>query len=577
MSKSNELSEKWIKASIIGTIWAASEIVLGSFLHNLKVPFSGNVLTAIGIIILISVSYIWTEKGLFWRSGLICALMKTMSPSAVIFGPMIAILSEAFLLEISVRVFGRSFFGYILGAMLAMSWNLFQKIINFILFYGLNMVDLYKNLLKYAEKQLNFQFDTVWLPLIALLIIYCILGILSAVIGIRVGRKIIRQPADYKLQTKANLNSERYNKGNFEFQYSVVWLFADVALIFIALLLLNYTSWPVWSLSITAISLLWSFRYKRALRQLSKPKFWVFFVSITMITAFLFSRGETGANDYEQGLLIGIQMNFRAIVIILGFSVLGTELYNPKIRDFFLKTSFKQLPLALELSFESLPMMISNIPDLKVILKNPVSVIYQIVSQVEFRLAEINGKLRKKVFILTGAVGEGKTTTLLKIIGFFNEKEIAASGIYSPRVIENDTTIGYDVVDIASNQRKIFLRKTNDESLSRIGKYSIFEEGLLFGNNALSTNNNRNTQIIIIDEVGALELNKQGWAASIDNLVQASDCHLLLAVRDSLAEQVIHKWNFRNCYVYHIKDQDTTMIGNSIADHIGSPVAVRVK
>ena len=32
----HKLSEKWIKASIAGTIWAASEIVLGSFLHNLK-------------------------------------------------------------------------------------------------------------------------------------------------------------------------------------------------------------------------------------------------------------------------------------------------------------------------------------------------------------------------------------------------------------------------------------------------------------------------------------------------------------------------------------------------------------
>src|SRR5512135_2803298 len=125
-----ELSEKWIKSSIIGTIWAASEIVLGSFLHNLRIPFSGNILTAIGIIIMISISYTWTEKGLFWRAGLICAIMKTMSPSAVIFGPMIAIFTEAFLLEISVRLLGRTMAGYIIGAMAAMSWNLFQKIAN---------------------------------------------------------------------------------------------------------------------------------------------------------------------------------------------------------------------------------------------------------------------------------------------------------------------------------------------------------------------------------------------------------------------------------------------------------------
>src|SRR3989339_120514 len=126
----HRISEKWIKASIMGTIWAASEIVLGSFLHNLKIPFSGNILTGIGIIILISISYIWTEKGLIWRAGLICAIMKTMSPSAVIFGPMIAIFSEAVLLELSLRLFGKTWFGFIIGAMLAMSWNLAQKIIN---------------------------------------------------------------------------------------------------------------------------------------------------------------------------------------------------------------------------------------------------------------------------------------------------------------------------------------------------------------------------------------------------------------------------------------------------------------
>ena len=85
------LSDIWLKASVLGCLWASSEIVLGSFLHNLQVPFSSNFLTGIGIILLISVSYIWKDKGLFWRSGLICALMKSVSPSAVIFGPMIAI------------------------------------------------------------------------------------------------------------------------------------------------------------------------------------------------------------------------------------------------------------------------------------------------------------------------------------------------------------------------------------------------------------------------------------------------------------------------------------------------------
>lgn len=130
------ISDKWIRASIIGTIWAAAEIVLGSFLHNLRVPFSGNMLTAIALVILIAVSYRWRQHGLYWRAGLICALMKAMSPSAIIFGPMIAIIMESVLLEVSVRLLGRTYLGFIVGSMLAMSWNLFQKVFNMIIFYG---------------------------------------------------------------------------------------------------------------------------------------------------------------------------------------------------------------------------------------------------------------------------------------------------------------------------------------------------------------------------------------------------------------------------------------------------------
>ncbi|MBK6284537.1 MAG: hypothetical protein IPF54_19595 [Draconibacterium sp.] len=140
MDKIHHLNEKWIKAAILGTIWASSEIVLGSFLHNLRIPFSGNILTAIAIIILISANYKWQENGLFWRAGVICALLKTMSPSAVIFGPMIAIFTESVLLELSVRILGRSIPGYILGAVLAMSWNLFQKIFNFVIFTGTTLL-----------------------------------------------------------------------------------------------------------------------------------------------------------------------------------------------------------------------------------------------------------------------------------------------------------------------------------------------------------------------------------------------------------------------------------------------------
>jgi hypothetical protein len=386
MKKSPEISEKWIKASIIGTIWAASEIVLGSFFHNLRIPLSSNILTAIGIIVLISTSYKWTETGLFWRAGLICALMKTMSPSAVIFGPMIAIFSQGLVLEIFTRLLGKNVIGFALGAMFAMTWNLFHKIMNFIIFYGFNIVNVYTDLLKYAQKQLNIHVDLVWSPILILAMVYCALGLIAAIIGIRVGKKLISQPGENKQITGRSANSEFKDKVQL-FNYSIPWLFIDIAFIIAAFVLLNFGHWIWWSTGIAAIVSVWVIRYKRALRQLARPKFWISFVLITMLTAFVINKIQS--KDLAEGLIIGIQMNFRAALVILGFSVLGTELYNPRIREFFLRTSFKQLPLALELSFGSLPNMIATVPEFREIIKNPVSVIYRVISQIEYRLEEV--------------------------------------------------------------------------------------------------------------------------------------------------------------------------------------------
>jgi hypothetical protein len=295
------LSEKWIKASIAGTIWAASEIVLGSFLHNLKIPFSGNILTAIGIIILISISYVWNERGLFWRAGLICALMKTMSPSAVIFGPMVAIIAESILLEISVTILGKTIAGYLLGSMLAMSWNLFQKIINFIIFYGSNIIEVYSNLLKYAQRQLHIESDIVWLPIIALLILYSIFGLIAGIIGIRVGRKMLSEPDMEMADIVNSAEKKPENVPAPDFNYSVTWLFVNGIIIITSFILLNTTPWYIWSSSIAFIILVWSLRYKRAIRQLSKPKFWIFFVLITLVTSFALTDTEAGESLLEKG------------------------------------------------------------------------------------------------------------------------------------------------------------------------------------------------------------------------------------------------------------------------------------
>lgn len=565
MNKQAGLSEVWIKASIIGSLWAASEIVLGSFLHNLKIPFSGNVLTAIAIVLLISISHFWTDKGLFWRAGLICAVLKTISPSAVIFGPMIAIISQAFLMETSVRVFGRTHIAFLIGGMLAMSWNFIQKVLNFIIFYGYNIVELYNNLVNYAQEQLRIGLEHTWLPILILLSVYCCFGLIASVIGIVAGRKIInyRESNDTVLYLK--YNSKYLKNKDYSFNYSLSWLFVNVLLIIAALFILNYSSCIYWGSAVVLLAAVWTFRYKRAFKQLMRPRFWLFFVTITMLAAIVFSKIQNV--DITEGLLIGVRMNFRAVVIILGFSVLGTELYNPRIREFFLKTSYKKFHLALELAFDSLPFMIANIPDIKILMKKPFFVLSGFVALAEKKLKEIREKPLKKVFIMIGSGGEGKTSQVENIINALQSNKISVGGIYSPRIVDKGNTKGYDVVNIKSKERAGFLRILNDDNCEQIGKYSIIKSGLQFGRNALELSQNESNDIVIIDEIGWLELENRGWADQLRELILLDNNHLLLTVRSSLEKQVIQKYNLQNAIVLNASESNS---GEFILQHIKS-------
>ncbi len=570
MTNSSKINQKWLKASVLGCLWASSEIVLGSFLHNLRIPFSGSILTAIGIILLISVSYIWDERGLFWRSGLVCALMKAISPSAIIWGPMIAIFSEAILMEFSVRLLGRNILGFTIAGMLAMSWNLFHKILNYIVLYGFNIVELFKDISKYALKQLNYQTQNIWFPVFVLLAIFMIFGLLSAIIGIYIGKKVKNNPAQIEGISFKKVAEIQKKKDVLKFSYSISWLFSSIVGMIVFLLMINTLSWVYWTVFGGILITVWTIRYHKALKPLQKPKFWISFVLITMLTSFLFLKLQNNEKGFYEGMLIGLEMNFRAAIMIIGFTVIGKEFSNPRIGLFLRKTSFQQLFLSLEVAFETLPFVVANLPSFKDIFKRPISIIYQLISQAEFWLEKLTIRLADKpyIFIITGNTGDGKSTLLGNVVKELKSKNLKISGFVSSSVIQENQRIGYDLYDLNSNL-KIELSRTHEMDNSvKIGKFYFKKTGIDFGKNALSIQSTNNSQLICIDEVGPWEVDNKGWASCINNLLLNSKTPMIWIVRESLVEDVLENWNLQNHKIFNVNDQKIELLINDLSKSI---------
>ncbi|MFC2092220.1 hypothetical protein ACFLTD_05555, partial [Elusimicrobiota bacterium] len=131
--------------AVFGVLWGLSELVLGTWLHILGIPFKGSMLAAIGIaIILIGYKYIPSEKKLVLiEMGMICAAVKFFSagmvPKPNIY---LSIIAEASLVQIGISLAGYRLSGYMLAAAMAMMWPPFSRIIVGGLILGGDYLDL---------------------------------------------------------------------------------------------------------------------------------------------------------------------------------------------------------------------------------------------------------------------------------------------------------------------------------------------------------------------------------------------------------------------------------------------------
>ncbi|HOW90209.1 MAG TPA: hypothetical protein PL037_07990, partial [Elusimicrobiales bacterium] len=306
----------WRKAAVIGSIWAASEIVLGSFLHNVRVPFTGEILTAIGIAVLVAGHRLWPERGLLWRAGLVCALMKSISPSAVIFGPMIAIAMEGALAELGVRLL-RGPAGYLLGGGLAMSWALAQKTLNLLILYGPDMIDVYLRGAGWLLPRLGLGAGGVWAPLQAAFAVYFLAGAAAAAAGM-----CVKQEAGARYEARPRPAAGAAQRDALR-PHSTALLFFHAIFSVLVLGAGRRIPLPLTAAGACLYGLFCARRYPRVRLMFGHAGLWAGVFLAALSAGLVLGSVEAGA-----------YMAFRAVLLTSAFAALGGELKGRAVRAF---------------------------------------------------------------------------------------------------------------------------------------------------------------------------------------------------------------------------------------------------
>ncbi|MEJ2595402.1 MAG: hypothetical protein P8100_09820 [bacterium] len=364
----------WVKAAVVGGLWASVEIIVGSFLHNARIPMAGSLLAIFSTILMIGFYQVWPQKGLIIRAGLITAIMKSVSPSAFILGPMTGIMMEAILVELMVYLFGNNLFGLILAGIASVSSALLHKLVNLLIFYGFDLIKVYVNMVNFALKQLGLEEAAPLQILLVLFALYTILGMIAALAGYYIGQRSM-----HLKDREHDFGSITLTEDKFDFfqvdkdsRKFISLLLVHLTAIPLGLFLLNSLEGYRAYLFMAVYVLVFGYYYRHSMRRLRKPVFWIQLVIIVILSSFFWEIQETRSSWFSsEGLFVGLDMVFRAIFIVTAFTGISVELHNEKVRDFLFQTGFEKFYHAVGMAFGALPLMISLLPSSREILRNP--------------------------------------------------------------------------------------------------------------------------------------------------------------------------------------------------------------
>jgi nucleoside-triphosphatase len=155
------------------------------------------------------------------------------------------------------------------------------------------------------------------------------------------------------------------------------------------------------------------------------------------------------------------------------------------------------------------------------------------------------------VYIISGFPQSGKTTFAIQLIEKLKASGFIIAGFVAPGSLKDGRRTSFTIVDLKSGQSRPLcsIRFTDGE---KIGPFTFSRDGQNFGLKLIVTKNLTETDFVVIDEIGPLELRGGGWAGGIAKVLKNRSINHIWVVRQSLLEKVLIHFEIEKAVVFSI-------------------------
>ena len=143
------------------------------------------------------------------------------------------------------------------------------------------------------------------------------------------------------------------------------------------------------------------------------------------------------------------------------------------------------------------------------------------------------------VTVITGPINSGKTTRIQEI--YKNLK--SGDGFASIKNMESSQVKGFDVMRLSTGETKPFIRRSGEQpggwrENCTLGPYTISDEVIKWVNREISKLAESDTESILLDEIGILEIEGKGFSKALITML-GSEKDIFITTRDENLDSVI--------------------------------------
>jgi nucleoside-triphosphatase len=147
--------------------------------------------------------------------------------------------------------------------------------------------------------------------------------------------------------------------------------------------------------------------------------------------------------------------------------------------------------------------------------------------------------MQKRVWLVTGDPGSGKTTLISRILFAVRSEGFTAGGVITKEIREKGERTGFKIIDIVSTKSGT-LASTNQPYGPRVGKYKVNLKDLgEIGSKALESAL-ESSDLIVCDEMGPMELFSPEFRRAVQKII-ASSRPVLGSVHKRLVDPLIEE------------------------------------